>query len=122
MACIKKLDKDILFKDNKIYSPETCCFVPTEINNLFEKSNRTRGDNPIGVSFNKASKKFESYFNADDKRVHLGKYNTPQEAFIQYKTAKEAYISKMAEEYYSKGLIKENVYNAMLNYKVEITD
>ena len=54
--------------------------------------------------------------------MHLGKYNTPQSAFIQYKTAKEAYIAKMAEEYYSSGLIKENVYNAMLNYKVEITD
>ena len=26
------LDKDILFEGNKVYSPETCCFVPQEIN------------------------------------------------------------------------------------------
>lgn len=117
-----QLDKDILFKDNKIYSPETCCFVPTEINNLFEKSNRSRGKYPIGVSFSKSSKDFESYIRADGKRVHLGHYSAPEEAFNVYKLAKEAYISRMAEEYYGKVLIKENVYNAMLNYKVEITD
>ena len=28
------LDKDILIKGNKVYSPETCCFVPAEINTL----------------------------------------------------------------------------------------
>lgn len=31
------LDKDILFKRNKIYSPKTCCIVPDNINILFTK-------------------------------------------------------------------------------------
>ena len=31
------LDKDILVKGNKIYSPETCCFVPADINSLLLK-------------------------------------------------------------------------------------
>lgn len=36
-----ELDKDLLFKNNKIYSPSTCCFIPKEINcNL----NYTRDD------------------------------------------------------------------------------
>lgn len=30
-----QLDKDILCKGCKTYSPETCCFVPTEVNKLF---------------------------------------------------------------------------------------
>ena len=30
-----QLDKDILVQGNKLYSPETCCFVPKEINILF---------------------------------------------------------------------------------------
>ena len=37
-----QLDKDILFKGNKIYSPETCCFVPQEINSLFVKRDNDR--------------------------------------------------------------------------------
>ena len=43
------LDKDILVKGNKIYSPETCCFVPRDINNLFLLRKNNRGDYPIGV-------------------------------------------------------------------------
>lgn len=44
-----QLDKDILHKGNKIYSPETCIFVPQTINLLFTKSDKTRGNNPMGV-------------------------------------------------------------------------
>lgn len=53
-----ELDKDILKKGNKIYSPETCCFVPAEINTLLIKYSRTRGALPIGVI--KYSKSFQA--------------------------------------------------------------
>jgi len=32
------LDKDILFKGNKLYSSSTCCFVPQDINKLFRRN------------------------------------------------------------------------------------
>ena len=45
------LDKDILYKGNKIYSPNTCVFVPRKINNLFTKRQNQRGDSKI-ASYN----------------------------------------------------------------------
>ena len=43
------LDKDILCKGNKVYSRETCIFVPERINTLFVKKDNARGNDPIGV-------------------------------------------------------------------------
>ena len=40
----KDLDKDILVKGNKIYSPETCIFVTNAINLLFIKRDAGRGE------------------------------------------------------------------------------
>jgi hypothetical protein len=51
------LDKDILIKGNKVYSSETCIFVPQFINSLFTKCNAIRGEFPIGVSWHKHNKK-----------------------------------------------------------------
>lgn len=43
------VDKDILVKGNKIYSPETSCLVPPNVNLLFTKCDKARSDLPIGV-------------------------------------------------------------------------
>ena len=42
-----QLDKDILIKGNKVYSPETCCFVPPVLNNLIKSKSISNGDYPI---------------------------------------------------------------------------
>lgn len=113
------LDKDILCKGNKVYSPETCIFVPQFINSLFTKSNKARGDCPIGVT--KDGNKFMARLNKDNgKLIWLGTYDTPEEAFLAYKKAKEAYIKEVAEKY--KGKIDPRAYEAMMKYEVEITD
>ena len=113
------LDKDILFKGNKIYSPQTCCFVPAEINTLFVKNNIRRGDSPIGV-FKTKSGKFSASINKYGTLIHLGTFDTIEEAFQIYKTTKEVYIKKVADEW--RPLIKPRVYDAMYAYEVEITD
>ena len=115
------LDKDILVKGNKIYSPDTCVFVPNRINCLFIKSNKTRGKYPIGVYWHKQLKKFGSQCNINiNSQKHLGLFDTEIEAFNAYKEFKENYIKQVANRY--KDIIPEKLYNAMYNWKVGIDD
>ena len=117
-----ELDKDILDKGNKIYCPEKCVFVPKRINNLFTKSNKNRGELPIGIV--KKGDKFNAQctINNNGKRFNknLGLFDTPEEAFNSYKQFKELYIKNIADLY--KNEIPQKLYDAMYNYKVEITD
>lgn len=118
------LDKDILVKGNKIYSPLYYRIVPNTINCLFTKSNKIRGIYPIGVYYSDISKKIKSQLSIlkNNKKIKkgLGYYNTPEDAFEAYKKAKEQYIKNTADKY--KKYIPLEIYNAMYEYKVEITD
>lgn len=114
------LDKDILLKGNKIYSPETCCFVPREINAILVLGNRARGEYPIGVSPYGKVGKVQSQLRINGKVEHLGLFTDKQEAFECYKQAKEAQIKVVANEW--RGKIADNVYEALINWKILITD
>jgi len=114
------LDKDILQKGNKLYSKDTCCFVPQEVNLLLIKRDNCRGEFPVGVCFHKASGKFVAQLAINGKRKHLGYFTTPEEAFQAYKLAKEAYIKVVAHKW--KHLLDEKVFQALLDYEVNIND
>ena len=115
------LDKDILIKGNKIYSPQTCIFVPNKINTLFTKGDAVRGDLPIGVALDKRHNKYQSQCRTQNgSRKWLGYYNTSYEAFQVYKRFKESLVKQVADEY--KPYIPQKLYEAMYNYKVEIID
>lgn len=115
-----QLDKDILVKGNKVYSPETCCFVPMDINVLFTNRVNLRGAEPLGVHFSKRFGTFKAYVNIKGKRRSLGTFNTSEEAFQAYKKAKETYIKEVAERW--KGKIVDKAHQALLEWKIEITD
>lgn len=114
------LDKDILFKGNKLYSPETCCFVPSCINNLFTKANIIRGLLPIGVSKAKKVNQYQAIIYINNKQKFLGYFDEPLDAFNAYKVAKEAEIKSKAEQY--KDSININCYLALINYTIQIND
>ena len=116
-----ELDKDILVKGSKIYSPETCCFVPHRINTLLLSSNGNRGEYPLGVTWSKTNKKFTCRVKTGNgKAKYLGYFNSSEDAFLAYKKAKESLIKDVAREW--KGRISDNVYQALLNYEIKITD
>lgn len=121
------IDKDILVKGNKLYSPKTCMLVPERINMLFLKCDANRGKYPIGVCWHKNTNKFMASCsildeNGKKKFKNLGYYNTPNEAFLAYKEFKEKYIKLVADEYYLQDKIPKIVYDAMYNWIVEIDD
>lgn len=118
------LDKDILCKGNKIYSRNTCIFVPQRINKLFTKRDNARGNDPIGVIENLSGSYQVRCHNEYGKRVNLGTYSTKEEAFQVYKNYKEKVIKEVIDSY--EGKIPEPFYSrlkeAMYNYEVEIDD
>lgn len=120
-----QLDKDILIKGNKIYSPDTCIIVPNRINALFIKQQNHRGKYPIGISeYHNGIRARCSILNKKGKKevVNLGcfPYDKIEEAFKTYKQFKENYIKQVADEY--KDLIPKKLYDALYRYKVEIND
>ncbi len=115
------LDKDLLVKGNKVYSEDSCVFIPREINLLLIKREASRGEHLIGVHWCNTKKAFVAQVNKNKGSPEwLGSFNTELEAFNAYKTAKETFIKEQANKW--KGKIDERAYNALMNYTVEITD
>lgn len=105
------LDKDILVKGNKIYSPETCIFVPHSINMMFLKRNR---NNLLeeGVKLIKRPKPYVARYN----EIHIGSYYTEKEAFVAYKLYKENHFKQIADKY--KYNIPKKLYDKLYTYSV----
>lgn len=117
-----QLDKDLLVQGNKIYSPNTCCFIPQKINSMLTRGQRIRGAvKSIGVTLRNG--KYIARCNFGHKEAKcVGCFDNEQDAFDAYKQAKETYIKSTAEDFYSKGEITEKVYNALLNFNVKQYD
>lgn len=116
-----QLDKDLLTKGNKVYSENTCIFIPAEINLLLVKREALRGTHPIGVRWHKRDKAFVAKVNKNKgKQEFLGYFNTELEAFNAYKVAKESFIKEQAEKW--KSQIDPRAYNALMSYEVNIDD
>lgn len=117
------LDKDIRVKGNKMYSPDTCYFVPPCINTMFSGSyKRADNDLPKGVIYSERTGKYKPQVsNIDGKKLtNLGWYETPEEAQKVYADHRRCLIIATADKY--KDLIPDYVYKAIINYPIEITD
>lgn len=96
----KQLDKDILVPGNKVYSPDTCCFISWQINVFLTDSTATRGEYPIGASWKKRIGKFQSrcgnpHTKGDD---YLGVFHTADQAHMAWATQKLKHAEALASE------------------------
>ena len=106
------LDKDLLYKEGNIYSPETCAFMTHFLNTVFEdrgiESNIKQNDNgTYSVSMIVLNKKMD-----------IGVFDSEEEAHTGFIDGKIDYICDLAEK--CKGKVPDYVYEGMLNYKIEI--
>ncbi len=105
------LDKDILSGENKTYGPETCCFVPQKINNLFLGAKNKNDGLPRGVS-RARGKKFISRGSVNGVKVILGTFDTIEEAYICWKNDKNSKIKN--EAIVHKDKLNEKVFNILI--------
>lgn len=110
------LDKDILSRaDNKVYSPDTCCFIPQELN----KAIMSRITKPTALSNGvrlTPNGKYQARLFAGRKYAYLGLYDKQEDAHKAYKDAKELYVHNLAKEYFITKQINEKIYIALLNW------
>lgn len=115
------LDKDLLSGINKVYSPQTCCFVPQEINAMIVTRQHHCSRFGKGVSITKEGK-YAAFITKYGKTYNLGHYNTQEEAFNAYRKSKIVYVREIADKYFQKGEIEEYVYEALYKYEPKIKD
>lgn len=92
-----ELDKDILIKGNKVYSPETCCFVSKIVNNFMHENQARRGAYAIGVSAygNKLQSSCKNPITGNSE--HLGYFFDENEAHLAWKKRKHELACQLAE-------------------------
>lgn len=111
-----QLDKDILVNGNRVYSADTCCLVPRQLNNLLVSRHTGEEPYPQGVYFQKALNKFSSRVSINGKKKHLGCFLTADEAYMAYVLAKEAYVKEKALEWRDR--IDSRAFEALMAWTV----
>ena len=121
------VDKDLFGNGFNVYSPENCCILPQSLNTMLANAKqhyRGRKDEngilPYGVKYSGKRKKYYSEIaltDTDNKRIRLADWDTPEEAFAEYKKMKEADIKTMTAKYRDK--IPEYIYKKLLTVEVQ---
>lgn len=111
------LDKDLISNGKKLYSPETCVYLPQEINKMIMGSEMSRSkSDPIGMYEAKQSGKFIVRVG----KKYIGSFPNKEDAFRAYKENKESAFKEIAEKY--KGLISDEAYYALYCRQVMLND
>jgi hypothetical protein len=119
------VDKDLLYPGNKEYAPDKCCIIPQTLNTMLSncKKHKTKWKSslnlPLGVRYDRAIKMYYGEFRpfGHDEVIRLSYWETPEQAFEEYKMHKQADILIMADKYKSK--VPRKVYEALLKVEVK---
>jgi len=125
------VDKDLFGNGSKVYSPENCCILPQGLNTLLSNCKRHYRDGqteknvlPMGVGKNGKNGKNKSgkyrgeiTLASTGEFIKLSEWDTPEQAFEEYKVIKKADIRVVAAQYKSK--VPDRIYKHLLEVDVE---
>lgn len=120
------VDKDLFGDGSGMYHEDFCCILPKGLNTMLAnaKKHYKEGETPenvlpLGVRYNSKLNKYygEIIFTGTEKLRRLSDWNTPEEAFAEYKLMKQADILRVAAEYREK--VPEYIYKALLKVEVK---
>ena len=111
-----QLDKDLLSNEGKLYSKDTCCFIPRSLNLVISSYPKKLNGLPKGVKLSKGGKYF-AIIQKEGKKIFLGSYDSVEEASRVYNIAKKEYLLNIADSI--KDVVPENVYKALVNFNLE---
>jgi hypothetical protein len=114
------LDKDLLAGGKGyIYSPETCVFVPQEINVAIINDRLGKGKfKSIGVYFDKQCGEIVARIKCGSLGLVRKKFTNEQDAAMFYKQEKEKYVKYLAEKWKSE--LSTVAYEALLSWEVPL--
>ncbi len=92
------LDKDILVKGNKVYSPDTCLFVPPSVNTFLSDCGSAKSGRMTGVIRTKYQKfRVKLRNQVTDKMEHVGCYDSAEDAIAAYRRRKKEIAFEIAD-------------------------
>ena len=96
------LDKDLLIRGNRVYSPSTSMFVHPKVNIFITDHGKARGDYMIGVYWDKNAGKFKSQCcnPFTKKKEYLGYFTDEREGHLAWKNKKHEFACMLAESEY----------------------
>jgi hypothetical protein len=120
---IMNLDKDVLQPNSRIYSPDTCCFLPRRLNEIFHNMNKIRSNGlPIGIETAKRKNSNDgyrvkvTYVDENNNRKYVRKtFNLLEDAKSFYSKFKQEDTRRIIKAY--KNIIPERIYIALYNYE-----
>lgn len=111
-----EIDKDILIASNRIYSPESCCFVPRIINCAI-RSSALKDKTKIPFRISGGQKQYKVFITLDNsvkKALYFKDIEQAHSAVVEFKTKR---VKELAEQF--KQQLNSEVYLKLSNFVFE---